>query len=321
MLEVIGLVMPFFGLILIGYVLGKRKGLEASALGWMNFFIIYVALPALFFKLMSKTPVEQFREWHFVLGATGSTFLLFMTVVMAVRFAARHTLPEAMIQGFASAYGNIGYMGPGLALMAFGEQAAVPVALVFCFDNALHFTMAPMIMGLSQRTHAPVPVMIGQTLLKILLHPFILATIVGVAFAFSGLTLPQPLTRMVDLLANAAAPCALFGMGVTLALRKMDSYPLELGYIVPLKLIVHPLLVYVLVSLSGDFPPVWVYSAVLMAALPSATNVFVLAQQYDVWTQKASAAVLVTTMLSVATVSALLYLVTQGQLSPDLFPN
>jgi malonate transporter and related proteins len=160
----------------------------------------------------------------------------------------------------------------------------------------------------------------GHVLIKILTHPFILATIIGVVFAISGLSLPQPLARLADLLANAAAPCALFAMGVTLALRRINRFPSELIYIVPLKLIVHPLLVYTLVSLAGDFPPVWVYSAVLMAALPSATNVFVLAQQYGVWTEKASASVLVTTFLSVATVSALLYLVTQGQLPPDLFP-
>ncbi len=321
MFDVIGLVLPFFGLILIGFIIGKRVKLDVSALGWMNIFIIYVALPALFFKLMSKTPVEQFREWHFVLGATGSTFLLFASVLLTVRYIAKHTMPEAMIQGFASAYGNIGYMGPGLALMAFGEQAAVPVALIFCFDNALHFTMAPFIMGLTERSSVSFLRLGGQVLLKIVLHPFILATLVGVAFALSGLQLPEPLSRLVDLLANGAAPCALFAMGVTLALRRMDGVPVELSYIVPLKLIVHPLLVYILVSIAGDFPPVWVYSAVLMAALPSATNVFVLAQQYGVWTEKASAAVLVTTFLSVASVSALLYLITQGQFPADLFPN
>ncbi len=321
MIDVIGLVLPFFGLILIGFILGKRASLDVAALGWMNIFIIYVALPALFFKLMSKTPVEQFREWHFVLGATGSTFLLFISVLLIVRFVAKHSVPDAMIQGFASAYGNIGYMGPGLALMAFGEQASVPVALIFCFDNALHFTMAPLIMSVSRRSSVSFVTLTGQILGKIFLHPFILATLIGVAFAVSGLQLPQPLTRVVDLLANAAAPCALFAMGVTLALRKMESFPAELGYIVPLKLIVHPLLVYLLVSLAGDFPPVWVYSAVLMAALPSATNVFVLAQQYGVWTEKASASVLVTTFISVATVSGLLYLITQGGLPSDLFPN
>ncbi|MGB8817129.1 MAG: AEC family transporter [Rhizobiaceae bacterium] len=321
MIDVIGLVVPFFALILIGFILGKRASHELSALGWMNTFVIYVALPALFFKLMAKTPVEQFGEWHFVLGATGSTFLLFMAVLLAVRLLARHTMPVAMIQGFASAYGNIGYMGPGLALTAFGEQAAVPVALIFCFDNALHFTMAPFIMGLSDRKSVSLARLAGQVLVKILTHPFILATLVGVGFAISGLELPKPMTRLVDLLANAAAPCALFAMGVTLAMRNVTRIPAEMAYIAPLKLIAHPLLVWVMLSIAGDFPSVWVFAAMLMASLPSATNVFVLAQQYDTWTEKASAAVLITTCLSIVSVSMLIYLVGNGLIAADLFPQ
>ena len=248
MLGVRGLVVPLLALILTGFVLGKRGSHELSALGWMNTFVVYVALPALFFKLMSKTPVEQFGEWHFVLGATGSTFLLFAATLAGVRLLTRATMPEAMIQGFASAYGNIGYMGPGLALVAFGEQAAVPVALIFCFDNALHFTMAPTIMALS------------------------------------------------------------------------DRRPVHAVRLAPLKLIVHPLLVWVMLSLTGNFPSVWVYAAMLMASLPSATNVFVLAQQYETWTEKASAAVLFTTCLSIASVSLLIYLAGSGWIAPDLLP-
>ena len=320
MLDVIGLVVPFFALILTGFVLGKRGSHELSALGWMNTFVVYVALPALFFKLMSKTPVEQFGEWHFVLGATGSTFLLFAATLAGVRLLTRATMPEAMIQGFASAYGNIGYMGPGLALVAFGEQAAVPVALIFCFDNALHFTMAPTIMALSDRRPVHAVRLAGQVAWKILTHPFILATIIGVAYAVIGIEFPAPILRFVDLLANAAAPCALFAMGVTLAMRNVHSVPVELSYIAPLKLIVHPLLVWVMLSLTGNFPSVWVYAAMLMASLPSATNVFVLAQQYETWTEKASAAVLFTTCLSIASVSLLIYLAGSGWIAPDLFP-
>lgn len=320
MLDVIGLVVPFFALILTGFALGKRGSNELDALGWMNTFVVYVALPALFFKLMSKTPVEQFGEWNFVLGATGSTFLLFAATLAAVRLIGRRTMPVAMIQGFASAYGNIGYMGPGLALVAFGEQAAVPVALIFCFDNALHFTMAPTIMALSDGKPVSPIRLAGQVIGKILTHPFIVATIAGVAYAVIGLEAPQPVLRFVDLLAAAAAPCALFAMGVTLAMRNVRSIPVEMAYIAPLKLIVHPLLVWVMLSLTGNFPPVWVHAAMLMASLPSATNVFVLARQYQTWTEKASAAVLVTTCLSVASVSLMIYLAGNGWITPDLFP-
>ena len=108
-------------------------------------------------------------------------------------------------------------------------------------------------------------------------------------------------------------------MGVTLALRPLKRIPIELSYIVPAKLIFHPLLMYLAMGLVGDFDPVWIYTAVLLAALPTATNVFVLAQQYDVWVERASATVLVTTTLSVVTVSLLLYAITNGWLPADIW--
>jgi malonate transporter and related proteins len=86
------------------------------------------------------------------------------------------------------------------------------------------------------------------------------------------------------------------------------------------KLIVHPLAMYVALSAAGDFPAIWVFTAVLLAALPTATNVFVLAQQYGVWIERASATVLITTAGSVVTVSVLLLAITSGTLPPDLFP-
>jgi malonate transporter and related proteins len=321
MLDVIGLVLPFFGLILIGFALGKRSTLTLENLSWMNFFIIYVALPPLFFKLMAKTPVEELSNWHFVLGATGSTFVVFISVLLGVRYLVRETLPVSMIQGFAAAYGNIGYMAPGMALLAFGPAASVPVALIFCFDNALHFSLAPMIMAIARNDQTPKLVLMVRVIKSILLHPFILATIAGVAAAATGFEFPKPVDRMVDLLANAAAPCALFAMGVTLALRQLNKVPYELTYIVPMKLIVHPLLVYFALNWLGPFPDVWIYAAVLISALPTATNVFVLAQQYDTWSSKASAAILTTTFLSILTVSALLYAITQGYLPANAFTN
>ena len=93
-----------------------------------------------------------------------------------------------------------------------------------------------------------------------------------------------------------------------------------LPIIVAIKLLVLPVIAYLLLGWIGNFDPVWVYSAVLMASLPTATNVFVLAQQYQTWVQRASATVLVTTVVSVATVTGLLFLITSGILPPDPFP-
>ncbi|WP_099866000.1 AEC family transporter [Pararhizobium haloflavum] len=321
MAEVSGLVLPFFGLILLGYVTARITRQPEEALGWLNTFIIYLALPALFFKLLAQTPMEELTRWDFVatnIGVTFSIFALIFAVGIAVRRAA---IAEATIQGLAGAYGNIGYMGPGLAILAFGERAAVPVALIFCFENIMHFTLAPTLMAISGGSGQRVGGVVVDIVRKIVFHPFIIATAMGVLAAWATIELPQPATRLVDYLAQAAAPCALFAMGVTLALRPLKRVPVELSYIVPIKLLVHPLAMYLALSWVGDFSASWAFTAVLLAALPTATNVFVLAQQYGVWIERASATILVTTFLSVLTVAALLYGITSGHIPADLFPG
>ena len=105
-----------------------------------------------------------------------------------------------------------------------------------------------------------------------------------------------------------------------MALRPLKRIPAEIAYIVPAKLILHPVLMYLVLSFVGNFDPVWVQTAVLLAALPTATNVFVIGQQYGVWQERASATILITTVLSVATVTMLLYLISSGALPADSFP-
>lgn len=319
--DVIGLVLPFFGLIALGFVTARITRQPIEALGWMNTFIIYVALPALFFNLLAKTPVEQLTQWRFIVATTLSTFIAFVIMFVIAIWRTRGHIAPASIMGLSAAYGNIGYMGPGLALLAFGEAAVVPVALIFCFDNVLHFVVAPLMMALSDESaDKPSPTALTIEVLKrIFLHPFILATIVGVGAAIVGFRPPDAAQTLLDYLANAAAPCALFAMGVTLALRPLKRVPVEASVIAPIKLIVAPVMVYFLVSWAGDFPPAWHYVAVLLAALPTATNVFVIAQQYGIWVERASAMVLITTVASIVTVTALLYVMTTGILPPDFF--
>lgn len=321
MSDVIGLVLPFFGLIFLGVIAARLVRLPTDALGWMNVFVIYFALPALFFQLLSKTPVERLTEWGYIFGSVFSTFVVFAIMFVGSVLASRGEIAESTIKGLSAAYGNIGYMGPGIALLAFGQEAAVPVALIFCFENIMHFVIAPLMMALSGKSELPPLKLAGKVVSGIALHPFIIATAVGVTAAFVGFQPPAAVDRLLATLAQAAAPCALFAMGVNLALRPLKRLPRAILPITVLKLTVHPALCYLVLSWIGNFSPVWVYTAVLLAGLPTATNVFVIGQQYGTWVERASASILVTTVCSVLTVTAMLYAITGGLLPPDLFPN
>lgn len=312
--------MPFFGLIFLGFLGGKIIKLPAEGLAWLNIFIVYFALPALFFQLLSETPFEQLAQWSFVFTTTFATYCAFSLAFLIGYLVTRGNIQEATIQALVGSYSNIGYMGPGLTLAALGPAATVPTALIFCFDNTLLFILVPLLMALGRDDHVSGLAMAGGIARRVLLHPFILATIAGVVAAYFRFEPPQAIDTMLTYLRSAAAPCALFAMGVTVALRPVKRIPWELPFLAFCKLVFHPALVLILLSLMGNFDPIWVATAVLMAALPPALNVFVLAQQYHVYVERASSSILLGTVVSVFTLTTVLYLVSNDMLPLDLFP-
>ena len=318
MLDVINLALPFFGLIFLGLACGKLKQIPETGLAWMNFFLIYVSLPCLFYRVLAQTPLEQLGNPRFILAttlATGSMFAL----AYAVGWAVRRNMAEATIAGLSGAYGNIGYMGPGLALATLGPAANVPVALIFCFDTLVLFALVPFLMTLSAPQHKSFAATAFEVIKRIVLHPFIIATVLGVASAAIHFEPPVALDRLMQFLQNAAAPCALFALGVTVALRPMQRIPAEVPFTILVKLLLHPAAVLLFLSLLGPFDATWVYTAVLMAALPPALNVFIMARQYDTWVAQASGSVLFGTFVSVVTLTTTMWLVKSGTLPVTVF--
>lgn len=318
MLQVATLAFPFFGLIFLGFFAGRIFKVPAEGLAWLNIFIIYFALPALFFQLISKTPIEELANWTYVFSTSFSTYCAFALAFCIGIYITRGNVAVATIQGMVGGYANVGYMGPGLTLAVLGPKAAVPAALIFCFDVALVFTLAPLLMAFAG-TEKQSPLKLGlQILKKVFLHPFIIATIAGVLGAAFHYEPPQAVDTILTFLRSAAAPSALFAMGVTVALRPLKRFPVELPGLLAVKLIAHPLIAYLMLGVVGDFDPVWVATGVLMASLPPAATIYVIAQQYNVYIERASTAVLVGTGMSVATVTLVLYLIASGALGSDL---
>ena len=318
--NIANLVAPFFGLILLGFVIGRRSRLPESGLIWLQFFLIYVALPPLFYRLIADKPVTELANGRFILATTLSTFLAFALSLAVGLRAARGDLPQAVMQGVAGSYSNIGYMGPPLLLAALGPAASAPLVLVFVFDSLLLFSLIPFLMALAGVEKKGPLDTARRVAWQVATHPFNIATLLGVLAAATHYELPTALDKMTLWLSQAAAPCALFLLGVTVALRPMKRLPAEVPVLVAIKLLLHPLLVWVLLSAIGDFPDIWIFTAVIMAALPPALNIFVISTQYKVGIERASACILVGTIVSMVTLTGFLWLVKTGRMAADLFP-
>jgi malonate transporter len=322
MLDVLNLALPFFGLILLGLACGRLNRIPESGLAWMNFFIVYVALPALFYRILARTPLEQLTQARFILATTLSTFLAFTIAFAIALLARRHRAgakaAETTIAASAGSYGNVGYMGPGLALSTLGSDAAAPVALIFCFDSLLIFSLVPSLMAVAGSQKGALAAA-GDVVRRIVTNPFLVASALGALSAALHFEPPVALDRLMGFLQSSAAPCALFVLGVTVALRPFERVPWEVPVLALVKLAIHPAIALVVLSLLGPFAAPWMATAVLMAALPPALNVFVMARQYDVWVTQASGSVLIGTLMSVVTLTAIMWMVKTQTLPLPLF--
>ncbi len=314
-MEILDLTLPYFGLIFIGFACGKLQKLPEQGLAWMSFFILYVSLPALFFRILAKTPFEQLAQWNFIAATVLATSSVFVLSVAIGLVAYRGDWAKATLAGVAGGFGNVGYMGPGLASAAIGADATVPVALVFCFDALFVFAVVPLLMAFGAGNAANFGRAVRQAAKGIVLNPLLIAAGLGAASAAARIELPLAVERMMLVLSTAAAPCALFALGVTVALRPMTRMARVLPLLVAVKLVIHPLVVVALLHLVGPFAPAWVSTAVLMAALPPALTVYVFARHYDSWIEEASSVVLLGTALSVATLTAALWAIHSGALA------
>jgi malonate transporter and related proteins len=213
---------------------------------------------------------------------------------------------EAALRGTAAAYGNVGYMGLPLAVAFFGQQAAVPAALVFSFDCTVLFILTAVFAGMEGRQRNVGGLVLG-ILKDVISHPFNVATILGIVASALQWQPTGGLLTIVDMLMRSAAPVALFAMGVTVSLRGKPSLDVELGSLAFIKLLLHPALAFAGVWLFVQADTAWLQVAVMMAALPTATNAFILARQYNAYVAGAGAAVIATTAVSVVSIPLIVY--------------
>lgn len=305
--EIVTLALPFFGIVLAGYLCGKLRAIPEAGLAWMDFFVIYVALPCLLFRIISQTPFDQLAQPKFVAATTLSTVCVFVIGFgLAALFRAQPR--ERAMAGLISGYGNLGYLGLPLALAVLGAEAAAPLALILCFDNMLLFVIVPILMSASPTGDRGLAVIAR----RVAGHPFLVGTVLGGIAAAWHWSPPPALDRAMAMLQSATAPCSLFTLGVSLALRPFQRLPTEVPWLVGVKLLVHPCLSVGLVLLIGGFPAHWVESAVLMAAMPPALNIFMVARQYQNWVEHASSSVLMGTLISTGTLTFVIWLIKTG---------
>ncbi|WP_027135035.1 AEC family transporter [Geminicoccus roseus] len=298
-----GVAIPFFAVLLCGYLARHLKILDESGVRGLNAFVFWFALPALLFWKVSESPFERLSDPSFYLVYEGGTLFLYAAVFLAMRWGLRRTRAESAIVAIGASWGNVGYMGVPLLLAAYGTDQALPAVIATALDSIVMQTLTVILIesGGGDRRTGILGVARGLAS-----NPLILAVLAGFVVAALDLELPATLVGFLSILGPAAGPGALFALGATLTggLGLRRDYGMAAGMI-GAKLLVLPLLVFVILQFI-PLPPRLVEPTLITAALPTAASVFVLAQRYNVLERPVALVVFASHLLGIATLTGLL---------------
>lgn len=292
--HILAVTFPFFALVLCGYAAVRSRLLPTEAIPGLNVFVLYLALPAMLFRFAANTPIASLMD-----AGTALIYLLCALAMLALAVVTTHRgrigWNDASFGALVAAFPNSGFLGVPLLVAMLGQRAAAPSIVALSIDMVLTSSLCIATSRLDRHTGQAAGATFVQALQGMALNPLPWSIFLGSLSSGMALVPPEPILQVVTMLAQSASPVALFTLGCMLArshgsIRQAQASGLALpmrsdvARLVTYKLLLHPLLVLVAgraaIAIGVPLDPYSAMVLVLVAALPSASNVPMLAERF-----------------------------------------
>jgi len=297
-------VLPVFALILVGYICGKSGKLGESASTELNRFVVWLALPAQLFNFAANSTWQSLWQPGFILAFASSCLLVYF-ITFFISWYRKPDLVLASFAGLSASYSNTGYMGIPLCILALGQDGFAP-AVIATFIVFAMFAIATVFIEIGTLAHKKSHEILWSVIKSLCSNPLLVAPVAGLLWSSTNLALYDPFQQFISFLAAAASPCALVSIGLFLIQKRKtetsDAWSLSLA-----KLIIQPLIAWVIAGPILNLPTLWVNAVVILSALPTGTGPFMLAQYYNADGRTIARVVLLTTVGSLLTLSLFLW--------------
>ena len=320
-----------FGIMLLGAIVQKSKLLPSDSDNILNQYVYYVAFPAIMFIALAQTPFASITQWGFICALSLSMVFTYVIALGLSYWANPEKSALAAIRALNATFGNTAFIGiPLLGMLFPDDKSALVAAAIASLLSVVMFAFALVSIEIAtskaltgkktdqHQIQASHPLMIMLHALGS--NPIVIASALGVGVSAAALNLPESLSQMLHQVGNTSSPCALFAIGMVLtkamhrdsgSLRWDKAFIIELNLINFLKLILQPLTAYALLSLfkvEGQ----WLTMGVILASLPTAASVYLLAQRYQVHTSQSAFAILISTVLTFISLPIIENLLSKG---------
>lgn len=299
------IVFPIFSVIALGWGAARTNVLRPETGTGVADYVFVVAIPLMLFRTLATAPLPSSPPWAYWLAYFIPLAIVWTAAALISQKGFNRGQQEGAIIGFTAAQSNMVLLGISLVLQIFGDAGSVPLFLLVGVHLPITLTVATILIEQPDEGQSK-----ARTILtRLARNPIIMAIIAGGLFRLSGVALPAPLLSILKFIGDSAAPCALFATGMALSRHSIgDDKPL-LIIVTTLKLLIHPVLVFLLARFVFQLPPVWVGVATVLAGCPCGVNSYLLAERYRVAMGLASGAVSLTTLCAIFTTTFLVWLV------------
>ncbi|MEM9207374.1 MAG: AEC family transporter [Pseudomonadota bacterium] len=307
--DILTLILPVFGIVGVAYLARLTGLLSESVENGISDFVFRIAIPCLLFRTMITAEFGDVSPWAYWAAYFMPIVVTWSAAMFIVMIPLGRDKPTGIVAGFSACQSNTVLIGIPLILSVYGDAGTAPIATLIAIHLPIMMLVAAVLMEISRGSGANW----GETLKKVAkgvaLNPIIIGILAGLVWRLMNLPAEGLFRPILDSFANIAGTCALFVLG--LALRKYGvAGDLRASLsLTTLKIIIHPLLVYVLAVHVFDLPPAWTGAVILFAASPSGVNAYLVAKYYGTGLRISSSTIAISTFLSVISVSFWLTLI------------
>jgi predicted permease len=311
---VLNVALPVFAIIAAGMFSGKIRLLGAASSDALNGYVYWMAMPPVLFLGTARRSMAEILNVPFLGAFMGAMLAVYTLGALIGWLRGRERSQVLGLQGLAASFPNTGYMGIPLFLAAFGADQLAPAILATVITGAIMIAIAITWQELANSQGNGLGKALRDVSGALVRNPLLIGTVLGMLWSLflPDVPVPRPIATYCELMGASAGPCALFAIGLFLGTRVIRAPMGEIAWVTALKLLIQPALTWVLIQTLFPMDHFWTGSALILAALPTGSLTFVVAQQYGVYVERASAVILVSTILSVVTLSALLAIYAPG---------
>ena len=307
MQTVLSITIPFFSIIFLGTFLRAKEVFNEEASRILTKFAFFVTLPPYIFLNIIKSSKTNIFQWDFIIRFEIVTILIITSSFFLSKILFKYKNQEASIFSLNSSYPNYGFLGIPLCILAFGENAAIPISMILFADTIVLLTFTSFFA--SNTNDTKIYKNLFFILMNMIKNPLLLAVLSGFIFVIFNIPIYSLIYKILNILSVAAPPTLLFALGIMLWNKVNVNFVRLITVITIFRLIIHPLLVFcIFYFFPSSISRLWINVAVLSSCLPIAATTFAMAGYYETYVKETSSSILVTTILSTISVSTILYL-------------